>query len=157
MDTVREYLIGVIVTAILCGVITNVLDTKSLVGTTIKLMAGLLMLLAVIRPWVSISLDNIFDWTADITANGSGFVADGDRMAQEAYRKSIIERTRAYIVDEAKALNCELTVEVILSDDEIPIPKQVRLAGEVSPFARQALTNFMTENLGINREDQIWT
>ena len=157
MDTVREYLIGVIVTAILCGVITNVLDTKSLVGTTIKLMAGLLMLLAVIRPWVSISLDNIFDWTADITANGSGFVADGDRMAQEAYRKSIIERTRAYIVDEAKALNCELTVEVILSDDEIPIPKQVRLTGEVSPFARQALTNFMTENLGINREDQIWT
>ena len=157
MDTVREYLIGVIVTAILCGVITNVLDTKSLVGTTIKLLAGLLMLFAVVHPWVSISLDNIFDWTASITADGSGFVADGDRMAKEAYRKSIIERTRAYIVDEARELNCELNVEVILSEDAMPIPKQVRLSGEISPYARQTLSAILSERLGIQREDQIWT
>lgn len=157
MDTIREYLIGVIAAAILCGVVTNVLDTKSLVGTTIKLLAGLLMLFAVVRPWVNISLDNILDLQEGVTANGSGFVADGDRMAQEAYRKSIIERTRAYILDEARKLNCELTVEVILSEDAMPIPKQVKLTGEISPYARQSLSAILSERLGIQREDQIWT
>lgn len=157
MDTVREYLIGVIAAAVLCGIVTNMLDTKSTVGTAIKLMAGLLMLLAVIRPWVSISFDNILDMADSITANGSSFVADGEMMAQDTYRQSIIERTAAYIVDEAKALNCEVSVEVILSEDSIPVPKQVRLTGEVSPYARQVLTNLLTEDLGIKLEDQIWT
>ena len=60
-------------------------------------------------------------------------------------------------LDEAKALDCDLSVEVILSDDDIPVPKQVRLAGEISPYARQTLTNFMVQQLGIEREEMIWT
>ena len=157
MDGIREYLIGVIAAAVLCGLVTTILDPKGMVGTAVKLMAGLLMLLAVIRPWVSISLDTLLDWTDGITVNGSNFVSDGEMMAQSAYRQSIIQRTEAYILDEAKALDCDVTVEVVLSDDDMPVPKLVKLAGEVSPYARQTLSNFLTERLGIKREDQIWT
>ncbi len=157
MDAVREYLIGVIAAAVLCGIVTSMLNTKSVVGTCVKFLSGLLMLLAVIRPWVNISLDNILNWTDSITANGETFVTDGEMLAKDSYRQSIIDRTQAYILDEAKALDCELAVEVILSEDDIPIPKQVRLTGEVSPYARRAISNILTERLGIKREDQIWT
>ena len=157
MDGIREYLIGVVAAALLCGIITTLTGTKGTVGLAVKLVSGLLMLLAVIRPWTSISLDNLFGWAEDITADGTGFVASGEILAEEAYRMGIKQQTEAYIVDEARALNCDLTVEVILSDEEIPVPMQVRLTGEVSPYARQTLTNMITERLGIKREDLIWT
>ena len=157
MDGIREYLIGVVAAALLCGIITTLIGTKGTVGIAVKLVSGLLMLLAVIRPWTSITFDGLFGWAEVITADGTGFVSSGEIMADEAYRASIKQQTEAYIVDEAKALDCELTVEVILSTDDIPVPKQVRLAGEVSPYARQTLTNLMVERLGIEREDMIWT
>ncbi len=157
MDGVREYLIGVVAAAVLCGIITSLTGTKGTVGMAVKFVSGLLMLLAVIRPWASISFDGLFGWAEDIAADGSGFVASGEMMAVDAYRASIKQQTEAYILDEAKVLGCTLTVEVILSTDDVPIPQQVRLTGEVSPYARQTLTNFISERLGIEREDQIWT
>lgn len=157
MDGIREYLIGVVAAALLCGILTSLTGTKGTVGIAVKLVSGLLMLLAVIRPWTSISFDGLFGWAEDITADGTGFVASGEMMADEVYRASIKQQMEAYIVDEAKALNCNLVVEVILSDDEMHVPVQVRLTGEVSPYARQTLTSMMTERLGIKREDLIWT
>lgn len=157
MDGIREYLIGVVAAALLCGTITTLTGTKGTVGVAVKLVSGLLMLLAVIRPWTSISLDGLLGWAEDITADGTGFAASGEMMAVEVYRTSIKQQMEAYIVDEARALDCELTVEVILSDDEIPVPAQVRLTGEISPYARQTLTNMVTERLGIEQEDLIWT
>ena len=157
MDGIREYLIGVVAAALLFGMINTLIGTKGTVGVAIKLVSGLLMLLAVIRPWTSITFDGLFGWAEDITADGSGFVTSGKIMADEAYRASIKQQTEAYILDEAKALECDLTVEVMLSDDDIPVPKQVRLTGEISPYARQTLTNMLLQRLGIGREDIVWT
>lgn len=157
MDAIREYLIGVVAAALLCGIISTLVGTKGTVGVAMKLVSGLLMLLAVVRPWTSITFDDLFGWADDIRADGSAIVFSGESMADETYRASIKQQLKAYIVDEAKALGCELTVEVILSDDDIPVPKQVRLAGEISPYARQTLTNLMVQQLGIDREDLIWT
>lgn len=157
MDGIREYLIGVVAAALLCGIITTLIGTKGTVGVAIKLLSGLLMLLAVIRPWTSITFDGLFGWVDDISEDGTGFVTSGELMANDAYRVSIKQQTEAYILDEAKALDCALSVEVILSEDDIPVPKQVRLAGEISPYARQVLTNMITERLGIKQEDMIWT
>lgn len=156
MDGLREYLIGVIAAALLCGITTSLTGTKGTVGTAIKLLSALLMLLAVVRPWADISFSGLFGWTDHITADGQSLVASGEAVAAQAYRTSIIQQTQAYILDEAKALNCDLAVEVILSDEEIPVPAQVRIWGDVSPYARQTLTNLMTERLGIKREEQLW-
>lgn len=157
MDGIREYLIGVVAAALLCGIVTTLINSKSAMGVTVKLIAGLLMVLAVIRPWTVISFDGLFGWTEDITADGMGLVSSGEKMAVDAYRASIKQQVESYILDEAKALDCLLAVEVILSDDDIPVPKSVKLSGEISPYARQVITTLLTERLGIEREDQIWT
>lgn len=157
MGDIREYLIGVIAAALLCGIITTLTDAKGPIGMAIKLVAGLLMILAVVRPWVSISFDGLFDWTDGITAEGTSHMLSGQNMAQDTYRASIKAQTEAYILDEAKNLGCILSVEVFLSDDDPPVPKQVRLSGNISPYARQTLMGMIEERLGIKREDQIWT
>ncbi len=156
MEAIREYLIGVVAAALLCGVITTLVESKGMLGPAVKFLASLLLLLAVIRPWATISLDTLFDFTGNVTADGQDIVSSGEKMAEEAYRAGIKTRMEAYILDEAKALDCNLTVEVELSQENLCTPRRVTLRGSISPYAKQAMATMLTEELGIKREDQIW-
>ena len=157
MEAIREYLIGVIAAALLCGIVSSLIPEKSTVGSAVKLTAGFLMLLAVLRPWTSIRPEGLFRWAEDISADCSGIVAEGEAMGMESYRESIIRQLEAYILKEAEAYDCHLDVEISLSTDAIPVPSEIRFFGEVSPFARQALKHSLSEKLGLSREDLIWT
>ncbi len=157
MDRIREYLIGVIAAALLCGIVSALTDPKGSVGHALKLTSGLLMLLAVVHPWIHISLDSLYKWPDSIVADGQDFMQSGQTMAEDAYRDSIKQQTQAYILDEARTLGCELAVEVRLSDESVPVPEQVFLSGNASPYAKQVLTNLLTQQLGIEREDLLWT
>ena len=157
MDGIREYLIGIVAAALVCGAVTTLVSNKTAIGLSVKFIAGLLMALVVVRPWVSISFDELFGWSEDIGVDGMDYAHSGEIMANEAYRTSIKQQMETYILDEAKALDCALTVEVILSDDDIPVPNTVTLSGDISPYARQVITTLLTERLGIKQEDQIWT
>ncbi len=157
MDGIREYLIGVVAAALVCGIVTTLINSKTAMGLSVKLIAGLLMVLAVVRPLMTISFDGLLGWTEDIHTGGMDYVSSGEIMANEAYRSSIKQQVESYILDEANALDCTLAVEVILSEEDMPVPKIVKLSGEISPYARQVITTLLTERLGIEREDQIWT
>lgn len=157
MEELRAYLLGVVAVAIVCGILTKLTDPKSTVGVTVRLAAGFLLLLSVVRPWSELPVENLLDWTDAISADGAAYVALGEMEAEESYRAGIIERTQTYILDEARALHCDLQVEVTLTAEQLPVPKTVRLSGDVSPYARQAINTMLTEQLGIEREDIIWT
>jgi predicted restriction endonuclease len=43
-----------------------------------------------------------------------------------------------------------------LNEDGTPIPVAAELIGSASPYLRQRMTLFLTNELGIEREDQIW-
>jgi hypothetical protein len=68
----------------------------------------------------------------------------------------IIQQTQAYILDKARSLDAELTVEVFLGDGTIPVPIGVRLEGNISPYARKLLSQMLQDDLGIPAEEQIW-
>ena len=157
MSDIRQYLIGVVAAGLICSVVSLVVGKKGLVGTVVTLLSGLLMALAVVGPWTSIRFDDIFGWTEDISVDADHIVSNGENMALEAYRQGIIVRTQTYILEKAKALDCDLQVEVFLSSDETPVPEQVRISGSVSPYAKQVISTMLTNDLGIDREAQIWT
>ncbi|MBE6958535.1 MAG: hypothetical protein E7447_05230 [Ruminococcaceae bacterium] len=157
MESIREYLIGVIAAALLCGLVSQLIEPKGTVGIAVKLVAGFLMLLAVLRPWVELRPEGLFRLAEDFAADGSSYVTQGQQLANDFYRDGIRKRLTAYIVDEAKTYGCDLSVEVFLTDDDIPKPHQICLSGDISPYARQALTNSLIEKLGLTREDLIWT
>ena len=157
MDSLREYLIGVIAAALLCGIVTTLIEPKGAIGIAVKWITGLLLILSVVRPWGSMSLDGLMGWTDQLMADGSDHVQSGKLMADEVYRSGIKEQMEAYILDEAKTFGCDLAVEVVLSDGDVPVPEQVRLRGDVSPYAKQSLARFLSEQLGIKQEDQLWT
>jgi hypothetical protein len=53
-------------------------------------------------------------------------------------------------------MNIDLAVEVVLSEDEIPIPVAVSLAGNVAPYAKSLLSEAISKDLNIPKENQTW-
>lgn len=157
MEDIRLYLIGVVVAGLMCSIISLIVGKKGMIGTVITLLCGLMMALAVLGPWTTIKVDELFDWAQDISIDANGVVDDGENMALEAYRQGIIIRTESYILEKAKALDCDLQVEVFLSADATSVPEQVRISGSISPYAKQVISTMLTDDLGIDREAQIWT
>lgn len=156
MAEIREYLIGVTVAAILCGIVTALSGEKGFLGAVMKLLTGLLMALALVSPWVTISLDGLFGWTEAVKTDAESVVQQGQSLGEETYRQVIKERLEAYILDEAQALGLDLTVAITLADDGTPIPVAAELTGSASPYLKQRLSLLLANELGIEKEDQIW-
>ena len=156
MGEIRTYLLGVIAAALVCGIFTSLMGKKGGMGICVKLLASLLMILAVFSPWTNISFKGWFGWQEYLSMDGENAAAYGEEIAEDAYRAGIKQQIEAYILDEAKALDCDLSVEVTLTDEMLPLPKCVTLTGNISPYARQVIATKLTQQLGIAQEDQIW-
>jgi hypothetical protein len=58
-------------------------------------------------------------------------------------------------VDKAKAMGLDILVEVHLDDDN-SIPCEVTLSGNLAPFEKSVLCDFIEDNLAITKEHQQW-
>ena len=73
-------------------------------------------------------------------------------------QKAIItEKATAYVLEKANSLNLDLSAEIKFSNDGIPIPEKIYLFGAAGPFAKEQMTIFIAENLGISEACQIWS
>lgn len=156
MNALREYLMGVVAAALVCGIVNALLPQQQMPRQAMKLLCGMLMALAVVRPWVNISMDDLFGWTADITAQGEVLASQGANLGVQAYLEGITQRLEAYILDEAGELGADIQVKLVLSDGEIPQPVHAVISGALSPYAKGKLETLLTQELGISREEIQW-
>lgn len=156
MNGLREYLMGVVAAALLCGIANGLVPGHGASKQALKLLAGMLMALAVVRPWVQISMDDLFGWTGDIMQQAEAVASQGANLGAQAYYDGIKQRLEAYILDEAEALGAQIEVDVELSEDEILQPARAVICGALSPSARNRLETLLTKELGISREEIQW-
>ena len=157
MSAVGTYLLRLTAAALICGMITALFGKKGAVGGILQLLAGVFLTIHILSPLAQISLDGWQGLTGDISVKAEAAGNAGENEAREAMAKRIREQTEAYILDKAQTLQAELTVEVILDDSAIPVPCGVRIDGNISPYAKGVLKDFMEKDLGIPAEEQIWT
>ena len=156
MEQVNAYVISVVASAMIVGIITGLLHKKDTSAVLIKMICGLFLAFTVIRPVVSLDVGNIRSYIAAFSEDGADAAAEGENLAAQAYCSYIKSETEAYILDKADAFGAELQVEVTLDDGEVPVPAGVRIQGNVSPYAKACLREMMEEDLGIMEENQIW-
>ena len=104
----------------------------------------------------SISMNNLHHWKDDISLDAQGIASDAHQKAKEELRQRIMEKTQSYILAKADTLGAQVEVSVEVSNDEMTVPSKVRIIGAVSPYAKQAISQMLTEDLGIDKEAQIW-
>ena len=157
MQAVSTYLLQITAAGILSGIVNKLLGSKGMIGSVIKLMTGVFMMLAVVSPLVDIRLDLLKDGYEDIRIHGQYAASEGEDQAKKAMAEIITERTQAYILDKAESLGADIAVEVTVSDAMPPVPCGARISGKVSPYAKRVLSEYMKSELGISMEAQIWT
>ena len=62
----------------------------------------------------------------------------------------------AYIGNKAASLDCALSVSVTLAAEAPFAPVSVELLGDVSPSAKQELSQWLRDNFGLGGEEQVW-
>lgn len=156
MEALGRYILSVTTAAVLLGILRPLLDKKSGSGVLLQLIGGLFLTFTVISPITTIDPDALLDSPWELSEQGSAIAAQGQAMAQEELQAIIKSQCEAYILDKAQTYQAALEVEVTLNQQEIPAPSAVRLQGRVSPYAKQVLQQWLYDEMGIPREDQLW-
>lgn len=156
MDGIRDYLLAISAAAILCGIVSRLLGKKGTPAAIGKMLCGVFLALAVMQPLSRFRPGIWEEFSFDMEQTAAQAVEKGQVETKKAVAKIIKERCEAYILEKAAQMQTKLTVEVFLSDDNIPVPNGVRLQGAVSPAAKSRLQTLISEELGIPKEKQIW-
>ena len=156
MVALREYVLSVSAAAILCGILCCVCGEKSGSAPVLRMLCGLIVVLAAVRPLVTLRVDQLA-YGLDILREDAALQAqEGVDYASQAMAQLIKEKTAAYILDKAAGFGVMLQVEVEVTQDQIPIPVGLTITGPVSAYVREQLKTYIEMDLGIPRENQRW-
>ena len=153
----KSYVLSVVAAAIVCAMIQVLLGRKSAIGRIAQLLSGILMAITVIAPLGRISFQGISEYWDDVSLDAQGYVTDGTSMAENQMRDIIKSQCEAYILDKANRMGLQITVEVELDENDRNTPCGVIVSGSVSPYAREQLSSYIEDTLGVCRENQKWT
>lgn len=156
MNAIREYLLTVTAAAIVCSIAKHLAGDKSTAGKITKVVSGIFLTITVISPIKNFQLSKMDGLLDDYRIMAYETAQSGADMANTAMGDIIKEKTEAYILEEAKKMDIDISVEVKLSESEPPIPDQVIITGIVSPYKKNVLSQYISDNLGISREKQKW-
>ncbi len=156
MEGLRQYILRVTAAAML-GAIGTGLVKKGPAGELVRMLCGLVLALTVLYPLSGLKFGELTLSFLPSEEAGREIAAQGEKITRDALEDIIKSETEAYILDKASALGIDLRAEVLLGEDTIPVPVGVILTGAASPYARGQLTDAIEKDLGIPKENQLWT
>lgn len=156
MEALRSYILSVTAAALIFGIVSSFVDPKSSAGGLVKLIGGLYLTFVAIQPLANFDFDALEDFWQIISVDGRAVSTAGENLAKDAMADIIKDRTEAYILDKAGLYRAEISAEVTLSDDEIPVPVSVTIRGNISPYAKARLESTIETELDIPKENQVW-
>lgn len=156
MEGLHQYLISITAAAIVCAIAKSVSEEKTVAGSMIRLIAGIVMTVSVLSPIVTLKLEKLPELTADLTVGANAAVEEGKEMAAAERNAIIIDAVSAYILDKAATFGAALEVEVLMPTDGDHQPEGVVLYGNVSPYAKLQLQRIIAEDIGVGKENQQW-
>ena len=156
MENIKTYLLTITAAAIICAIVRSLTAGKGSVSKLMQVIAGLFMSVTLISPLIQLDFSEIPDYFTGISESAEVLSEDGTAYANNAMNAIIKQRLESYILDEAKRLGTDMDVEVKITESNPPVPYQVVMCGSISPFHKRSLMAYISENLGIPQESQIW-
>lgn len=154
MENLRQYIMSVILAALICGILLGLVHSKSS-EKAIRLLCGLFLTLTVIRFPGQIELDSLFSSYSSYNQTAQDAAALGKKRASKMAADSIKAQYETYILDKASALNAEVSIDISVNQEYIPI--HANISGKISPYNRHRLEDILETDLGITKENQLWT
>ena len=99
MENIRQYLLTIIASAILCGIINGLIGKNGAYGTIVKLVTSIVLILTVISPWTKIQLEYITIYTEGIISDAEQITQSGAEIASSQSKDIIKSKVESYILD----------------------------------------------------------
>lgn len=157
MDGIKGYLITVICAGIICAISCKLMESKGVNGALIKLLAGIIMTVALVMPVTRLDLSGINGLWDAYSSDAAESVSVGMEQTKRKLREGIKKGSEEYILKEAARLDLSITVSIQLSDNDLPVPVAVELSGDASPYAKSALIQSVCTAFDIEKENVQWT
>ena len=152
MSVFRTWLFGIVAAAMVLSILYALIPKGALL-TIAKCTGGLVMLLVVLRPLLTLDMDSLRwqyeAWEGAIQQQTEAYT-DANRQEMAAI---IQQETAAYISEKAAALGLACHPEVVCQlQDGVPFPAEVAM--DIPKDA--ALARLIAEDLGIDEAHQRW-
>ena len=154
VDGLRQAVTGILCAALICAIL-SALAQSGFTKEIIKLLCGLFLTLSVLYPLGQMDIEALAEVSFPYRTQAQEAAAAGEKITQEAMAESIKAQTEAYILDKAEQLKAAVTVDISVSQE--CIPEFAKISGDISPDTRKALEAVMETDLGITKENQLWT
>lgn len=155
MEDLCQYVLSVIVAALLCGIIPGFFQ-KSTSQELIRLVCGIVLTITVIAPILGYDFSIPEDLSLAFSEKSESAVSEGEEMSNSAMADIIKAELEAYVLDKAAEMNAEISIEIRLSEETPPVPVSAVIHGTLSPSVRQKLQKVLTSQLEIAKENQQW-
>lgn len=154
MDAITEYLLSITAAGVLCAVVRHIGKHSS--AKIIQAICGVFMAITIFSPVIHIKFNSFEDFFMDTKFVAEETRDEGLESAASAMAEIIKQQSEAYILDKAVSLGVNLDVKVKMSDTNPPVPKEVILSGNASPYMKNKIGQYITANFGISEENQRW-
>ena len=156
VELIRTWILSVTVSAIVIAV-AEALMPPGAVKKVGKLTGGLILVLGILQPLVTMDYEDLYDM---VTALPAGAIAQEEAQTHqyEAMKGIIEEELEAYIVDKGEALGADCTAQVTCTpgEGEVPVPTQATVTGDLTPAQQEAMSRYLEQELGIPSQGQIF-
>lgn len=151
----RGYLTSVVAVCMI-GVIARQMVQKESVRKILHFVSGLLILLVVITPLLSLREKELLTILEEAGEQLQVDTEDMEEDARRALEQHIKTTAEEYIERKAKELGGLVQARVTLTQEEYPVPKSARIIGSLTPKQQLALSAYMSGEMGIEMERQEW-
>lgn len=155
MELLRSWLVGVTAAAMIAAA-AEYLMPEGGVKKIGKLAGGLLLLFAILQPFLSLEDRDISGILSRYRIETDGYSAALEKENVRLMKTIIEEETAAYIQDKAgrHAIACTVRVTCQLLEDGTPYPASVTVYGDLTVQQEQELRRIIAEDISIGAEDQ---
>ena len=155
MEAVRNWLMGIIVLAVLCAVADSLMPEGG-VGKTGQLACSMALLCAMLKPLGVLAEVDPVQYIREYGAQIGALELQLEQRQEQSQKAVIEEYCGAYISDKAAELGIVCRAEVVCEPtaEGIWLPAKVRIRGSLSDVEQSRLTEFLERQLGVLAEDQ---
>ena len=156
MEGIKAYIISIVAAAVLIGVLSCFFRKGSIVTKPFMLITSVFMILSMFQPFIGFRIGGNSLEMAGLYDEAEDLIRDSVDHSREEMASIITDQVKTYIQNKASAMGLILQMEIILSEEDPPVPWSVHLWGSVSPREKEILETYIYDNLAIARERVFW-
>lgn len=154
MIELRQYVLRIVSGALVCGILLGCIHGDNH-ETLLRMLCSIFLAILIMEPILNIDQIPDFTFVQDAIEEGQQEAQSGEAMAYQETERIITSYLETYILDKAKRKGANLTAEIILDNNHLPV--QAILNGSVTNQVKLELSDIIASDLGISKENQLWT